>query len=195
MVCVATLPALFGYRPVVVTSGSMEPAIRTADVVVTAGTDGNDLNVGMVIEVVGQFEFSVVGQFRLLAVSGPLPASGAWWWEDAARACGTCRVGVYGRRVGAQTTEAEAVLASLADGMTMAELDRLAGERASTMTETREQAGTLARYVYPDGSRLRVRRSSARPGALVDAVSLTGRLTASRLIDLEQTGTVPAAGS
>ena len=93
---------------------------------------------------------SVVGQFRLLAVSGPLPASGAWWWEDAARACGTCRVGVYGRRVGAQTTEAEAVLASLADGMTMAELDRLAGERASTMTETREQAGTLARYVYPE---------------------------------------------
>ena len=50
MVCVATLPALFGYRPVVVTSGSMEPAIRTADVVVTAGTDGNDLNVGMVID-------------------------------------------------------------------------------------------------------------------------------------------------
>ncbi len=50
MVCLATLPALFGYRPVVVTSGSMEPSIRTADVVITAATDGNDLKVGMVID-------------------------------------------------------------------------------------------------------------------------------------------------
>ena len=50
MVCLATLPALFGYRPVVVTSGSMEPAIRTADVVVTAGTDGSDLKLGTVID-------------------------------------------------------------------------------------------------------------------------------------------------
>lgn len=93
--------------------------------------------------------------------------------------------------VGAQATEAEAVLASLADGMTMAELDRLAGEQASTTTETHEQEGTLARYVYPDRSRLRVRLSSTRPGVLVDAVSPTGLLTASRLIDLEHTSTGP----
>ena len=96
-----------------------------------------------------------------------------------------------GDAVGAWTTEAEAVLASLADGMTVAGLDRLAGEQASTTTETHEQEGTLVRYVYPDGSRLRVRLSSTRPGALVDAVSPTGLLTASRLIDLEQTGTGP----
>ena len=50
MVTVATLPALFGYRPVGVTSGTMEPAIRTADVVVTAGTDGKDLELGTVVD-------------------------------------------------------------------------------------------------------------------------------------------------
>lgn len=50
MVAIATLPAVLGYRPVVVTSGSMEPAIRTADVVVTAGTDGKNLKLGSVID-------------------------------------------------------------------------------------------------------------------------------------------------
>jgi signal peptidase I len=49
LVCLATVPLLLGYRPVVITSGSMEPSIRTADVVVTSATDGQDLQVGTVI--------------------------------------------------------------------------------------------------------------------------------------------------
>ncbi len=49
LVCLATVPQLLGYRPVVVTSGSMEPSIRTADVVITSASDGHDLQVGAVI--------------------------------------------------------------------------------------------------------------------------------------------------
>lgn len=49
LVCLATVPLLLGYQPVVVTSGSMEPSIRTADVVIAAATDGQDLQVGTVI--------------------------------------------------------------------------------------------------------------------------------------------------
>ncbi len=49
LVCLAALPNLFGYNSVVVTSGSMEPSIRTADVVVTSGTDGQNLSIGTVI--------------------------------------------------------------------------------------------------------------------------------------------------
>ena len=49
LVSLATVPLLLGYQPVVVTSGSMEPSIRTADVVITSATDGKDLPVGTVI--------------------------------------------------------------------------------------------------------------------------------------------------
>lgn len=49
LVCLATVPNLLGYRSVVVTSGSMEPSIRTADIVVTSATDGQELSVGTVI--------------------------------------------------------------------------------------------------------------------------------------------------
>ena len=49
LICLATVPLLLGYRPVVITSGSMEPSIRTADVVITSTTDGQDLQVGAVI--------------------------------------------------------------------------------------------------------------------------------------------------
>ncbi len=45
----ATVPRLFGYGSVVVVSGSMEPAIRVADVVVTSPSDGADLAAGAVI--------------------------------------------------------------------------------------------------------------------------------------------------
>lgn len=45
----ATAPRLFGYGSVVVTSGSMEPAVHKADVVVTAPSDGADLGEGAVI--------------------------------------------------------------------------------------------------------------------------------------------------
>ncbi len=45
----ATAPRLFGYESVVVTSGSMEPAVHKADVVVTAPSDGTDLGEGAVI--------------------------------------------------------------------------------------------------------------------------------------------------
>ncbi|MCY4086231.1 MAG: hypothetical protein OXG37_04920 [Actinomycetia bacterium] len=95
---------------------------------------------------------------------------------------------------GALITQAEMVVAALADGIGEAELDGLAGELASTRAEIREGTATLRRYVYPDGSRLRTRSSNssgARPGVLVDAVSPKGRLTASRLVDLRQTGEVP----
>jgi signal peptidase len=49
LVCLATVPLLLGYQPIVVTSGSMEPSIRTADVVITSASDGEDLEVGAVI--------------------------------------------------------------------------------------------------------------------------------------------------
>jgi len=42
-------PMLVGYDPVVVVSGSMEPAIRVADVVLTRPSDGVDLASGTVI--------------------------------------------------------------------------------------------------------------------------------------------------
>lgn len=42
-------PHLLGYESVVVTSGSMEPTIKVADVVLTAKTDGQDLDTGSVI--------------------------------------------------------------------------------------------------------------------------------------------------
>lgn len=45
----ATAPALAGYGSVVVTSGSMEPSIKVADVVLTTGTDGVGLDRGTVI--------------------------------------------------------------------------------------------------------------------------------------------------
>ena len=48
----ATAPRLLGYGSVVVSSGSMEPAIRVADVVVTSSTDGSDLGEGSVINFV-----------------------------------------------------------------------------------------------------------------------------------------------
>lgn len=46
----ATLPVLGGYRSVVVSSGSMEPAIHTADVVVTGSPETNQVGVGSVID-------------------------------------------------------------------------------------------------------------------------------------------------
>lgn len=45
----ATAPWLLGYRPVVVTSGSMEPTIQVADVVVTSPSNGHGLGEGAVI--------------------------------------------------------------------------------------------------------------------------------------------------
>lgn len=50
LTCLATAPRLAGYRPVVVTSGSMMPAIQPADVVITSRHDGSDLAEGAVIE-------------------------------------------------------------------------------------------------------------------------------------------------
>lgn len=50
LLLLAVLPAAAGYRPLVVTSGSMAPAIRTADVVVTTRSDGHGLQPGAVIE-------------------------------------------------------------------------------------------------------------------------------------------------
>lgn len=49
LVIAASAPQLLGYEPIVVISGSMEPAIRVADVVVTAPSDGTDLGEGAVI--------------------------------------------------------------------------------------------------------------------------------------------------
>ena len=49
LVLVAMGPALLGYQPVVVTSGSMEPSIKMADIVVTAPSDGLGLEQGTVI--------------------------------------------------------------------------------------------------------------------------------------------------
>lgn len=45
----ASAPALLGYDPVVVVSGSMEPTIMVADVVLTRPSDGVDLASGTVI--------------------------------------------------------------------------------------------------------------------------------------------------
>ncbi len=45
----ALLPLLWGWRPVVVTSGSMAPSVRTGDVVVAAPYDGQELRPGTVI--------------------------------------------------------------------------------------------------------------------------------------------------
>ncbi|MCP4960601.1 MAG: signal peptidase I [Actinomycetia bacterium] len=49
LVVAATAPRLIGYRSVVVASGSMEPAIRVADVVVTSPSDGVGLAEGAII--------------------------------------------------------------------------------------------------------------------------------------------------
>jgi signal peptidase I len=49
LVGLAALPALGGHRPVVVMSDSMEPTIRTGDVVLSAPSDGHGLGVGAVI--------------------------------------------------------------------------------------------------------------------------------------------------
>lgn len=46
----ATAPVLAGYGSVVVTSGSMEPSIKVADVVLTTSTDGEGLERGTVID-------------------------------------------------------------------------------------------------------------------------------------------------
>ena len=45
----ATAPIMFGYEPVAVVSGSMEPAIKMADVVLTAPSDRQGLDAGTVI--------------------------------------------------------------------------------------------------------------------------------------------------
>jgi signal peptidase len=45
----ALLPLVWGWRPVVVTSGSMGPTVRTGDVVVAMPYDGQDIGVGTVI--------------------------------------------------------------------------------------------------------------------------------------------------
>ena len=96
---------------------------------------------------------------------------------------------------GALITQAETVLAALRDGIDEPGLDGLAGELASTWAETRDGTVRLRRYVYPDGSRLRVRSSSgARQGVLIDAVSPNGRLTGSKLIELGQIDAAPPAG-
>lgn len=49
LACLAAVPNFIGYQSVIVTSGSMEPSIRTADVVITSATDGVNLSVGTVI--------------------------------------------------------------------------------------------------------------------------------------------------
>ena len=63
LVLLATAPLLFGYQPVVVISGSMEPSIKMADVVVTAPSDGVGLDSGTVIN------FEVDGTTRLHRIS------------------------------------------------------------------------------------------------------------------------------
>lgn len=45
----ALAPVVLGYKPVVVASGSMEPAIKVADVVLTTPSDGTGLDRGTVI--------------------------------------------------------------------------------------------------------------------------------------------------
>lgn len=77
--------------------------------------------------------------------------------------------------------------------MNDAELGGVAGKDASRASSRNEKTGVLTRYAYRGGSRLRVRRSNTRPGVLVDAVSPAGRLTASWLVELGQTGTAPPA--
>ncbi len=49
LTCLASLPALAGYGPVVVTTGSMEPSLRPADVVITATPTPGRVGVGTVI--------------------------------------------------------------------------------------------------------------------------------------------------
>lgn len=44
------LPTLVGYESVVVSSASMEPALHTADVVVTGSPDSNNVQIGTVID-------------------------------------------------------------------------------------------------------------------------------------------------
>lgn len=46
----ATLPMVIGYRPIAVLSGSMEPSIRVADVVVSRSPSTPDIGVGAVID-------------------------------------------------------------------------------------------------------------------------------------------------
>ena len=50
LITAATAPRLLGFGSVVVASGSMEPAIRIADVVVIAPSDGTELGEGAVID-------------------------------------------------------------------------------------------------------------------------------------------------
>jgi signal peptidase len=45
----AVVPMLFGWRPVVVASGSMGPSIGRGDIVVTAPSDGEDLTRGTIV--------------------------------------------------------------------------------------------------------------------------------------------------
>lgn len=49
MAFLVSVPVVLGFDSSVVTSGSMEPAIRIADVVVTTASDGEDLAEGVVI--------------------------------------------------------------------------------------------------------------------------------------------------
>jgi signal peptidase I len=49
LLLMALLPMLWGWRPTVVSSGSMAPAIRTGDVLLSGADDGTDLGPGTVI--------------------------------------------------------------------------------------------------------------------------------------------------
>ena len=49
LVVAAVSPTLFGYRPLVVTSGSMEPALKVGDAIVLKRTDPEDLKVDDIV--------------------------------------------------------------------------------------------------------------------------------------------------
>ena len=49
LVIAAVSPSLFGYRPLVVTSGSMEPALKTGDAIVLKKTDPADMKVDDIV--------------------------------------------------------------------------------------------------------------------------------------------------
>ena len=49
LVIAAVSPSLFGYRPLVVTSGSMEPALKVGDAIVLKKTDPVDLKVDDIV--------------------------------------------------------------------------------------------------------------------------------------------------
>jgi signal peptidase len=49
LVAMATVPSLLGYRPMLVTSGSMSPTVDVGDIIVTSPSDGESIAVGAVI--------------------------------------------------------------------------------------------------------------------------------------------------